>query len=231
MKLQDYLALIDRFEASSLTRLEIEEEAYRIHMEKGGPSSAPDVAAQNASEPSSAASSESLLAAAPLNARRSFAGSSVESAGNGGGCGSKCGGSTSGGERNNSDRGAADGKRRGGADNAGADERPSIGGRSGSGRSASGGKDENEKPEPAESSWIEVKAPLVGVFYAAPSPEAPPFVQVGDRVEQGQVLCLVEAMKMMNQLKSPVSGIVRGIGGVDGELAEYGQVLFEVEPC
>ena len=153
MKLQDYLALIDRFEASSLTRLEIEEEAYRIHMEKGG------------------------------------------------------------------------------ADNAGADERPGIGGRSNSDRGASGSKDENEKPEPAESSWIEVKAPLVGVFYAAPSPEAPPFVQVGDRVEQGQVLCLVEAMKMMNQLKSPVSGIVRGIGGVDGELAEYGQVLFEVEPC
>lgn len=106
-----------------------------------------------------------------------------------------------------------------------------IGGRSDSDRSASAGKDENEKPELPESSWVEVKAPLVGVFYAAPSPEAPPFVQVGDRVEQGQVLCLVEAMKMMNQLKSPVSGIVRGIGGVDGELAEYGQVLFEVEPC
>lgn len=201
MKLQDYLALIDRFEVSSLTRLEIEEEAYRIHMEKGSASSAPGAAAQNASEPSSASSSESLLAAAPSKARGSFAGSSAESAGNGGDCGSKCGGSTSGGERNNSDRGASD------------------------------GKDENEKPEPAESSWVEVKAPLVGVFYAASSPEAPPFVQVGDRVEQGQVLCLVEAMKMMNQLKSPVRGIVRGIGGVDGELAEYGQVLFEVEPC
>lgn len=183
MKLQDYLALIDRFEASSLTRLEIEEEAHRIHMEKGGPSSAPGAAAQNASEPSSA-SSESLSAAAPSKARGSFAGSSAESAGNGGDCGSKC-----------------------------------------------GGKDENEKPELPESSCVEVKAPLVGVFYAAPSPEAPPFVQVGDRVEQGQVLCLVEAMKMMNQLKSPISGIVRGIGGVDGELAEYGQVLFEVEPC
>ena len=195
MKLQDYLALIDRFEASSLTRLEIEEEAYRIHMEKGGASSAPGAAAQKASEPSSASSSESSSAAAPSNARGSFAGSYVESAGKDGDCGSKCGG------------------------------------RSSSDRSASGGKDENEKPELPESSCVEVKAPLVGVFYAASSPEAPPFVQVGDRVEQGQVLCLVEAMKMMNQLKSPVSGIVRGIGGVDGELAEYGQVLFEVEPC
>ena len=184
MKLQDYLALIDRFEASSLTRLEIEEEAYRIHMEKGSAGSGPGAAHKNASQPLSASSSESLSAAAPSNVRGSFAGSSAESAGNGGDCGSKC-----------------------------------------------GGKDENEKPESTESSWVEVKAPLVGVFYAAPSPEAPPFVQVGDRVEQGQVLCLVEAMKMMNQLKSPVSGIVRSIGGVDGELAEYGQVLFEVEPC
>lgn len=209
MKLQDYLALIDRFEASSLTRLEIEEEAYRIHMEKGGPSSAPGAAAQNASE-SSSASSESSSAAAPSNAQGSFAGSSAESAGNGGDCGSKCGS---------------------GADNAGADERPGIGGRSNGDCSASGSKDENEKPESTESSCVEVKAPLVGVFYAAPSPEAPPFVQVGDRVEQGQVLCLVEAMKMMNQLKSPVSGVVRSIGGIDGELAEYGQVLFEVEPC
>lgn len=213
MKLQDYLALIDRFEASSLTRLEIEEEAYRIHMEKGGAGSAPGAAASKASEPPSA-SSESLSAAAPSSARGSFAGSSAESAGNGGDCGSKC-----------------DGKRRGSADKAGADEIPGIGERSNSDRGASGGKDENEKPESAESSWVEVKAPLVGVFYAAPSPEAPPFVQVGDQVEQGQVLCLVEAMKMMNQLKSPISGIVRGIGGVDGELAEYGQVLFEVEPC
>lgn len=212
MKLQDYLALIDRFEASSLTRLEIEEEAYRIHMEKGGAGSAPGAAAQKASEPSS--SSESLSAAASSKARGSFAGSSAEAAGNGEDCGSKCGG-----------------KRRGSADKTGADEIPGIGGRSNSDRGASGGKDENEKPESAESSWVEVKAPLVGVFYAASSPEAPPFVQVGDRVEQGQVLCLVEAMKMMNQLKSPVSGIVRGIGGVDGELAEYGQVLFEVEPC
>ena len=76
-----------------------------------------------------------------------------------------------------------------------------------------------------------VKAPLVGVFYAAPSPEAQPFVLPGDRVEKGQVLCILEAMKMMNELKSPVSGILRSIGCRNGEMAEYGQVLFEVEPC
>ncbi len=77
----------------------------------------------------------------------------------------------------------------------------------------------------------QVKAPLVGVFYAAPSPEEKPFVLPGDRVEKGQVLCILEAMKMMNELKSPISGILRSIGCRNGEMAEYGQVLFEVEPC
>ena len=91
----------------------------------------------------------------------------------------------------------------------------------------------NAEPVPiAETAALEqVKAPLVGVFYAAPSPEAQPFVLPGDRVEKGQVLCILEAMKMMNELKSPVSGILRTIGCRNGEMAEYGQVLFEVEPC
>ena len=76
-----------------------------------------------------------------------------------------------------------------------------------------------------------VKSPIVGVFYAAPSPEDEPYVMEGDQVEEGQVLCLVEAMKMMNELKSPVNGIVRKINGVNGEMVEFDQVLFEVEPC
>lgn len=84
----------------------------------------------------------------------------------------------------------------------------------------------------AESTTLQqIKAPLVGVFYAAPSPEAQPFVRPGDRVEKGQVLCILEAMKMMNELKSPVSGLLRSVGCRNGEMAEYGQVLFEVEPC
>ncbi|MGN1415195.1 MAG: acetyl-CoA carboxylase biotin carboxyl carrier protein [Anaerovoracaceae bacterium] len=83
----------------------------------------------------------------------------------------------------------------------------------------------------ADAALAQVKAPLVGVFYAAPSPEAPPFVLPGDRVEKGQVLCILEAMKMMNELKSPVNGILRSIGCRNGEMAEYGQILFEVEPC
>ena len=82
---------------------------------------------------------------------------------------------------------------------------------------------------PASAASAQVKAPLVGVFYAAPKPEEPPFVQVGQEVREGQVLCLVEAMKMMNELTSPVDGIVRAIHGRNGELVEFDQVLFEIE--
>lgn len=71
----------------------------------------------------------------------------------------------------------------------------------------------------------------MGVFYAAPSPEAPPFVKTGQQVDAGQVLCIIEAMKMMNELKSPVSGTVKTIGGINGRMVEYGQIIFEVEPC
>ena len=88
-----------------------------------------------------------------------------------------------------------------------------------------------ESAAPASDHLVKVKAPLVGVFYAAPSPEQPPYVNIGDKVEEGQVLCLVEAMKMMNELKSPVDGIVKSIGGSNGELVEFHQILFEVEPC
>ena len=87
-----------------------------------------------------------------------------------------------------------------------------------------------QKPEAGLSpNWEKVTAPLVGTFYAAPSPDEPPFVQVGQQVEKGQVLCLIEAMKMMNELKSPVSGTIRRICGENGALAEFGQVLFEIE--
>ncbi|MEY8366163.1 biotin/lipoyl-containing protein [Anaerovoracaceae bacterium 41-7] len=85
--------------------------------------------------------------------------------------------------------------------------------------------------EPQSSNFREVKSPIVGIYYAAPEPGKPPFVTVGQQVKQGQVLCVVEAMKMMNELKSPVDGIIRSAGGVNGELVEFDQVLFEVEPC
>ena len=83
---------------------------------------------------------------------------------------------------------------------------------------------------PAASGAVEVKAPIVGVAYAAPSPEAPPFVKEGQLVEKGQTLCLLEAMKMMNQVEAPAAGVVRKIRFRNGELAQFGDVLVELEP-
>lgn len=84
---------------------------------------------------------------------------------------------------------------------------------------------------PEENTWEEIKAPLVGTFYAAPSPEDEPYVQEGQKVAKGDTLCILEAMKMMNELTAPYDLVVRNILGVNGEMAEYDQVLFEVERC
>ena len=72
-------------------------------------------------------------------------------------------------------------------------------------------------------------APMVGAFYAAPSPGAKPFVKVGDTVAAGQVVCIVEAMKLMNEIESEVSGKITQICVEDGQSVEYGQVLMYVE--
>jgi acetyl-CoA carboxylase biotin carboxyl carrier protein len=74
-----------------------------------------------------------------------------------------------------------------------------------------------------------VRAPMVGTLYRAPSPEAPPYVDVGDRVRRGQTLCILEAMKLMNEIESDTDGIVRAILAENGEPVEYGQPLFELE--
>ncbi|HNW86182.1 MAG TPA: acetyl-CoA carboxylase biotin carboxyl carrier protein [Candidatus Limiplasma sp.] len=74
----------------------------------------------------------------------------------------------------------------------------------------------------------EVKAPMVGVFYAAPAPDAPPFVKVGDSVEKGQVICLIEAMKLMNDITAPVSGRIVDICAQDGAVLEYGQTIMKI---
>ena len=85
-------------------------------------------------------------------------------------------------------------------------------------------------PAPSREVQVAVKAPMVGTFYRAPAPEAPPFVEVGDRVRIGQTLCIIEAMKLMNELECEVNGIVRTILAENGEPVEYGQPLFEIEP-
>jgi acetyl-CoA carboxylase biotin carboxyl carrier protein len=74
----------------------------------------------------------------------------------------------------------------------------------------------------------EVKSPIVGTFYESPSPGAPPFVKIGDQVEVGQVLCIVEAMKLMNEIESDAAGeVVRRIAS-SGQPVEYGQALFAI---
>jgi acetyl-CoA carboxylase biotin carboxyl carrier protein len=76
----------------------------------------------------------------------------------------------------------------------------------------------------------DVKSPIVGTFYESPSPGAPPFVKVGDQVEVGQVLCIVEAMKLMNEIEADVAGeIVKRIAS-SGQPVEYGQSLFAIRP-
>ena len=77
---------------------------------------------------------------------------------------------------------------------------------------------------------FEAKSPLVGVFYAAPSPGAEPFVRVGSRVKKGDVLCIVEAMKLMNEIAAEEMGTVREICLEDATPVEFGTVLFYVEP-
>jgi len=74
-----------------------------------------------------------------------------------------------------------------------------------------------------------VKAPMVGTYYSSPSPGSPSFVQVGDRVSEGDTLCIVEAMKMMNQIEADVSGVVKSIRIQNGEPVEFGQVLFVID--
>jgi acetyl-CoA carboxylase biotin carboxyl carrier protein len=75
-----------------------------------------------------------------------------------------------------------------------------------------------------------VKSPIVGTFYGSPSPEAPPFVKVGDRVSPGQVLCIIESMKLMNEIESEVSGILVAQLVENGRPVEYGESLFAVQP-
>jgi acetyl-CoA carboxylase biotin carboxyl carrier protein len=80
-----------------------------------------------------------------------------------------------------------------------------------------------------EKHTVTVTSPLVGTFYRSPSPETPPYVKVGDRVAKNQVLCVIEAMKLMNEIESHVDGIVAAILKQDGERVGYGDQLFIVE--
>ena len=82
---------------------------------------------------------------------------------------------------------------------------------------------------PAEPKGHALKSPMVGTFYRAPSPSAPPFVEVGQAVSKGQTLCIIEAMKLLNEIESDVAGTVKAILVENGQPVEYGQPLFIIE--
>ena len=82
--------------------------------------------------------------------------------------------------------------------------------------------------EPAEAGLTIVKSPIVGTFYRTPDPNAPPFVEVGDRIRVGQVLCIVEAMKLMNEIEAEVAGEVVKVHRESGQPVQYGDPLFTV---
>lgn len=84
-------------------------------------------------------------------------------------------------------------------------------------------------PEAPVSNYYKVTSPMVGTFYAAASPESPPFASVGDTVSKGQTLCIIEAMKLMNELECEVSGTIKKINIENGKPVEFGQVLMEIE--
>ncbi len=83
---------------------------------------------------------------------------------------------------------------------------------------------------PVESQGIAIASPLTGVFYLTPSPSSPPFVQVGEAVQAGQVVCMVEAMKVFNEVKAEISGTVAAIVAENGQLVQKGEALIRVKP-
>lgn len=92
----------------------------------------------------------------------------------------------------------------------------------------SAAQESDESGEP--SSYIEIKSPMVGTFYRSPSPDKPAFIQVGDAVTKGKVVCIIEAMKLFNEIESEVSGKIVKVLVEDASPVEYDQPLFLVEP-
>jgi len=90
--------------------------------------------------------------------------------------------------------------------------------------------DKPAAPAPAANNYITIKSPMIGTFYRSPSPDKPSFVNVGDEIKAGQVLCIIEAMKLFNEIESEVSGRIVKVVADDSTPVEYDQALFLVEP-
>ncbi|HLZ16803.1 MAG TPA: acetyl-CoA carboxylase biotin carboxyl carrier protein [Cyclobacteriaceae bacterium] len=87
-----------------------------------------------------------------------------------------------------------------------------------------------EKPAAAGKNTVEIKSPMIGTFYRSSNPDSPPFVSVGDKITKGQVVCIIEAMKLFNEIESEVSGTIVKATIENSSPVEYDQVLFVVEP-
>jgi acetyl-CoA carboxylase biotin carboxyl carrier protein len=85
-------------------------------------------------------------------------------------------------------------------------------------------------PSAPATKLLEVKSPMVGTFYSAPDPGSPAYVSVGQRVSKGQIVCIIEAMKIMNEIECEFDGVVKEIVAANAHPVEYGQVLFRVDP-
>jgi acetyl-CoA carboxylase biotin carboxyl carrier protein len=105
---------------------------------------------------------------------------------------------------------------------------PARAGRKGSSRTSN---PKGEGEDAAETSMlVEVKAPMVGTFYQSPSPDSAPYVELGTQVSPDTVICIVEAMKVMNEIKAEVRGTVAEVAATNGKPVEFGQVLFRIKP-
>jgi acetyl-CoA carboxylase biotin carboxyl carrier protein len=98
-------------------------------------------------------------------------------------------------------------------------------------RAEGAARKETEAEVPEENKLATITSPIVGIFHRAPSPESPPFVETGSAVKKGQVLCIVEAMKLMNEIESDTEGIISKILVENGQPVEYGEPLFLIEPA
>ena len=91
--------------------------------------------------------------------------------------------------------------------------------------------DATEAPKDEDAGLTDIKSPIVGTFYRSPSPDANAFVKVGDRVEEDTVVCIVEAMKVMNEIKAECKGVIKKIMIENATSVEYGQTLFKIDPA
>jgi len=88
----------------------------------------------------------------------------------------------------------------------------------------------HDAPRPSGSGLKEIKSPMVGTFYSAPEPGAEPYIKVGTRISSGQTVCIIEAMKIMNEIEAEFGGVIREVSVEDAQPVEFGQVLFRVDP-